>query len=123
MDHAEPGKGLVVHCSTLVANAALEGKGATTAFISNRGLKDILCIGRQARAKLYNLTPTQNTPPVPIELCFETGGRLTAQAELIDYARPAALFVCEQLAVSQTIIGPAIIAEPIGTTWIDVGAA
>ncbi|MDZ4263537.1 MAG: hydantoinase/oxoprolinase N-terminal domain-containing protein, partial [Pseudomonadota bacterium] len=44
----------VVHGSTVATNAALEGKGVRTAFITNHGLGDMLTIGRQARRELYN---------------------------------------------------------------------
>lgn len=51
----------IVHGTTVATNAALEGKGARTVLITNQGLEDILCIGRQNRAELYNLTPTPPT--------------------------------------------------------------
>jgi N-methylhydantoinase A len=74
----------VIHGSTIATNAVLEGKGARTAYIANRGLKDVLSIGRQARRELYNLQPVPFPPPVPEELCLETGGRITHTGELID---------------------------------------
>ena len=48
----------IVHGTTVATNAALEGKGARTVFVTNSGIEDILRIGRQNRAELYNLTPT-----------------------------------------------------------------
>ena len=39
----------VVHGSTVATNAALEGKGVRTVFVTNRGFADLLSIGRQAR--------------------------------------------------------------------------
>ena len=74
----------LVHGSTVATNAALEGKGVRTAFITNRGFKDLLTIGRQARRELYNLQPTPLPPPVPEELCLETGGRLAADGGVVD---------------------------------------
>ncbi|HHM05403.1 MAG TPA: hydantoinase/oxoprolinase family protein [Gammaproteobacteria bacterium] len=74
----------LVHGSTVATNAALEGKGVRTAFITNRGFKDLLTIGRQARAELYNLQPLPVTPPVPAELCLETGGRLGADGSVLE---------------------------------------
>ena len=73
----EPGLELV-HGSTVATNAVLEGKGVRVALVTNRGLKDVLSIGRQAREQLYNLQPEPLPPPVPEELCLETGGRLAA---------------------------------------------
>ncbi|MDX1345011.1 MAG: hydantoinase/oxoprolinase family protein, partial [Sedimenticolaceae bacterium] len=74
----------LVHGSTVATNAALEGKGVRTLFITNRGFGDLLTIGRQARTELYNLQPDILPPPVPEELCVETGGRLDASGQVID---------------------------------------
>ncbi len=74
----------VVHGSTVATNALLEGKGVRTLFITNRGFKDLLTIGRQARKELYNLTPEPVIPPVSEQLCIETGGRLSAKGEQLD---------------------------------------
>jgi N-methylhydantoinase A len=80
----EPDGLRVIHGSTVATNAALEGKGVRTLYIGNRGLGDLLTIGRQARRELYNLQPQPNPPPVPAEDCLETGGRLTPQGEVIE---------------------------------------
>ncbi len=74
----------LVHGSTVATNAALEGKGVRVAYVGNRGLGDLLTIGRQARAKLYELQPAPVPPPVPPELCLETGGRLAADGRLLE---------------------------------------
>ena len=68
----------LVHGSTVATNAVLEGKGVRTVYITNRGLADVLTIGRQARRALYDLQPKPVEPPVPAELCLEIGGRLAA---------------------------------------------
>jgi N-methylhydantoinase A len=74
----------IIHGSTVATNAALEGKGVRTAFITNRGHGDMLTIGRQARRELYNLQPKPIAAPVPAELCLETGGRIGADGELLE---------------------------------------
>ena len=74
----------VIHGSTVATNAVLEGKGVKTVFITNRGFKDMLSIGRQTRRELYNLQPKKIAPPVASDYCLETGGRLSAQAEVIE---------------------------------------
>jgi len=66
----------IVHGSTVATNATLEGKGARTVYICNRGFTDVLRIGRQARSRLYDLHPQPHPDPVPAELTLGTGGRL-----------------------------------------------
>src|SRR5690606_31650111 len=54
-DAASRGQLRIVHGSTVATNAALEGKGVSTAFVTNRGFADLLSIGRQTRPRLYAL--------------------------------------------------------------------
>jgi N-methylhydantoinase A len=68
----------VVHGSTVATNAVLERKGVRTLYITNRGLADVLTIGRQARRELYNLQPQPQLPPVPHKLCVEVSARTAA---------------------------------------------
>ncbi|MES9969539.1 MAG: hydantoinase/oxoprolinase family protein [Candidatus Thiodiazotropha sp.] len=75
---------VIVHGSTVATNAALEGKGVHTLYIGNRGLQDILSIGRQARGELYNLQPHPKTPPVALHDCLETGGRLDYRGNVVE---------------------------------------
>ena len=74
----------IVHGSTVATNAVLEGKGVRCAFITNRGLRDMLTIGRQTRRELYNLQPAPAAVPVARELCLETGGRLGADGSVVE---------------------------------------
>lgn len=74
----------IVHGSTVATNAALEGKGARTAYVTNKGFRDVLTIGRQNRKELYNLTPTKSSPPVPREYCLEVTCRRDAQGNVIE---------------------------------------
>ncbi len=63
-------KAEVIHGSTVATNALLERKGARTAFVTTAGFEDLLAIGRQNRAELYNLTPAPRRLLVERELCF-----------------------------------------------------
>ncbi len=74
----------IVHGSTVVTNAILEGRGVKTVYITNRGFADVLRIGRQTRDNLYTLHPSERTVPLPREHCLETGGRLDAAGRLVD---------------------------------------
>ena len=74
----------IIHGSTVATNAVLESKGVKTVYVSNYGLKDVLHIGRQARRELYNLQPKEIHHPLNRDLCLETGGRLSAQGEIVE---------------------------------------
>jgi N-methylhydantoinase A/oxoprolinase/acetone carboxylase beta subunit len=63
-------KAHVVHGSTVATNALLERKGVRTALITTAGFEDVIQIGRQNRAELYNLTPKPRIPIVPRTMCF-----------------------------------------------------
>lgn len=75
---------LIVHGSTVATNAVLQGRGVNTVYIGNRGFADLLSIGRQARPSLYDLQPAIKKPPVATEHCLETGGRLSAEGEILE---------------------------------------
>jgi N-methylhydantoinase A len=66
----------VVHGSTVATNALLERKGAKTAFVTTAGFEDLIAIGRQNRAELYNLTPPPVKPLVPGDRCFGVKERM-----------------------------------------------
>ena len=59
-----------VHGSTVATNALLEGKGARTALVTTMGFEDVLEIGRQSRAELYNLEQDRTPTLAPWELRF-----------------------------------------------------
>jgi N-methylhydantoinase A len=70
--------GRVIHGSTVATNALLEAKWAKTAFISNRGFKDIMEIGRQNRRRLYELNYVKDLPIVAPEATYGIEGRISA---------------------------------------------
>src|SRR3954465_15775764 len=70
------GPALIVHGTTHVTNAVLEGTFARTALVTTRGFADVLRIGRQARDDLYDLSrPARVAPVVAPELTFELDER------------------------------------------------
>jgi len=94
---------LLLHGTTVATNAILEGKGARTALVLNRGFKDLLTIGRQTRPDLYDLCPIQE-PPIAPEDVFTVPGRLASdgrELEPLDLSEldPAALTDYEAVAV------------------------
>ncbi|MGJ5814751.1 hydantoinase/oxoprolinase family protein [Paludibaculum fermentans] len=72
----------VIHGSTVATNALLERKGARTAFLTTAGFEDLLEIGRQNRAQLYNLTPGPKRLLIPPELCFGVKERTLADGSI-----------------------------------------
>jgi N-methylhydantoinase A len=109
---------LLVHGSTVATNAVLEGKGVRTAFITNSGLRDLLTIGRQARRELYHLNPRPVAPPVPRELCLETGGRLGADGSVVEELTAADL---QTLRASLETLAPEAVAINLLFSYLDAG--
>ncbi len=81
--HLSDGRLQIVHGSTVATNAVLEGKLARTVFVTNHGFADMLQLARQTRPELYALETPAVPPPVPPELCLETGGRLAANGSVV----------------------------------------
>jgi N-methylhydantoinase A len=68
----------VVHGTTLVSNALIERKGATTALVTTKGFRDVLTIRRELRYDLYDLFIEMPEPLVPRRLRFEATERVLA---------------------------------------------
>jgi N-methylhydantoinase A len=67
---------VLAHGTTVATNALLERRGARTAILTTAGFRDIIEIGRQNRAKLYDLSATAPAPLVPRELRFALDERV-----------------------------------------------
>jgi len=108
----------VVHGTTVATNAVLEGKGVRTVFITNRGLGDMLSIGRQARRALYDLQPALIAPPIPREQCLETGGRLAADGSVIE---PLTADDLAALRAQLAVLAPQAVAINLLFSFLDDG--
>ncbi|VAX11082.1 N-methylhydantoinase A [hydrothermal vent metagenome] len=108
----------IVHGSTVATNAVLEGKGVSTVFITNRGLGDMLSIARQTRRQLYALQPSSPMPPVPASHCLETGGRLAADAMVVEDLTDADL---QTLVLQVARLKPAAVAINLLFSYLDDG--
>jgi N-methylhydantoinase A len=96
------------HGTTVATNALLERKGARTALITTEGFRDVIEIGRQNRASLYDLTAHHPAPLVPRDLRFTIVERsgpegliepldeksLGEALQALDKAGPEAVAVC-----------------------------
>lgn len=88
----------VRHGTTVATNALIEGKGAATALITNRGFRDVLALRRQARPALFSLEQRISPPLVPEPLRFEVAGRIGPDgAELEPVELPEIEAVCRRL--------------------------
>jgi N-methylhydantoinase A len=73
----------LVHGTTVVINALIEGKGAKTALITTEGFRDILEIGRSNRLEMYNALYKKPDPLVPRYLCFGVKERISATGKVL----------------------------------------
>jgi N-methylhydantoinase A len=71
------------HGMTVATNALLERRGARTALVTTEGFRDVLEIGRQTRADLYDLTRAAPAPLVPRELRFTVRERMGPDGPLV----------------------------------------
>jgi len=92
---------LFAHGMTVATNALLEGRTARTALIATAGFTDVIELGRQARAHLYELCAARPEPLVPVELRFAAPERMGPDGPLRALDPAAARALVEQLARSQ----------------------
>ena len=64
------------HGMTVATNALLEGRTARTALLATEGFTDVVELGRQNRARLYELCVASPAPLVPAELRFGAPERM-----------------------------------------------
>ena len=73
-----------VHGTTVATNALLEGKGGRTALVTTLGFEDVLEIGRQSRAELYNLNMDRPPALAPWELRFGLPERVEHDGNILE---------------------------------------
>ena len=73
-----------VHGSTVATNALLERKGGRTALVTTLGFEDVLEIGRQNRAELYNLNVDRAPALAPGELRFGLPERVDHTGNILE---------------------------------------
>ena len=80
-----------VHGTTVATNALLEGKGGRTALVTTLGFEDVLEIGRQSRAELYNLNMDRPPALAPWELRFGLPERVEHDGNILEDLTPESL--------------------------------
>ena len=72
-----------IHGTTLITNALIERKGATTAFVTTKGFRDVLEMGKEMRYDIYDLLIVLPKPLVPRSLSYEVVERLNGRGEVV----------------------------------------
>lgn len=78
----------ITHGSTVATNALLERRGARVALITTAGFEDVLLIGRQTRAELYNFMVEGRRPLIEPGLTFGVQERLAANGSVLTALEP-----------------------------------
>jgi N-methylhydantoinase A len=78
----------IVHATTLITNALIEGKTGRAALITTKGFGDTLLIRDEHRYDMYDLQIEFPAPPIPRALTFELDERATADGRVV--AEPSA---------------------------------
>jgi N-methylhydantoinase A len=73
----------IIHGTTLVINAIIERKGATTSLLTTAGFRDIIEIGREMRYDVYNFQIEYPIPLIPRHLIFEVNERVSFDGKVI----------------------------------------
>lgn len=74
---------LAIHGTTLITNALIERKGATTALITTAGFRDVLEMGTEMRYDIYDLRMARPAPLVSRPLRFEVTERLDKDGNVL----------------------------------------
>ncbi|MCW3017199.1 MAG: hyuA [Solirubrobacterales bacterium] len=77
----------IVHATTLVTNALIEGTGAPVAFVTTAGFEDVFEIRTEHRYDMYDIQIEFAPPPVPRERILGIAERTVAGGAIL--ARPA----------------------------------
>ncbi|WP_312924820.1 hydantoinase/oxoprolinase family protein [Thermocatellispora tengchongensis] len=77
--------GRVVHATTLATNAVLERRGERVAYVTTRGFRSTIPLGRYARVEedRYDLRFDPPPPPVAAQDCFEVPERIGPRGEVL----------------------------------------
>jgi N-methylhydantoinase A len=86
------------HGMTVATNALLEGRTARTALLTTAGFTDVLELGRQNRAHLYQLCEASPPPLVGAELRFGADERIGPEGTLRALEQAPARALVEELA-------------------------
>jgi len=81
----------IVHATTLITNALIEGKTGRAGLVTTDGFGDTLLIRDEHRYDMYDLQIEFPAPPIPRDRTFEIDERVTAAGEVVTKPSSAAL--------------------------------
>ena len=97
-----------VHGSTIATNTLLEGKGGRTSLVTTLGFEDVLEIGRQNRADLYDLQLERPPALSPWELRFGLPERVDYNGVILEDLTPVAVAALAALVQDAAVDGVAV---------------
>ena len=97
-----------IHGSTVATNALLEGKGGRTALVTTMGFEDVLEIGRQNRADLYDLSMERPEPLAPWQLRFGLPERIDYTGTILEDLTPESVDALVDLLNEAQVDGVAV---------------
>jgi N-methylhydantoinase A len=99
---------LFAHGTTVATNALLERRGGRTALITTEGFRDLLEIGRQNRASLYDLARHRPSPLVPRSLRFTVRERMGPQGVILPLDESSVAAAVDAVAAAGGVEGVAV---------------
>lgn len=99
----------ITHGTTLAINALLERRGARTAFVTTKGFRDVLIMGREYRYDIYDLNGSPAMPLLPRSQAFELDERVTARGEVVTLLKEAEVVALAAELMSQAYEAVAVL--------------
>jgi N-methylhydantoinase A len=96
------------HGTTVATNALLERAGGRTALVTTDGFRDLLEIGRQNRASLYDLTRHRPPSLVPRDLRFTVRERMGPQGVVVPLDEASVAEAAEAVAAAGDVEAVAV---------------
>ncbi len=96
------------HGTTVATNALLERRGGRTALVTTEGFRDLLEIGRQNRASLYDLARHHPPPLVPRDLRFTVRERMGPEGVITPLDEATVVTAAEAVAAAGNVEAVAV---------------
>ncbi len=108
----------MTHGSTVATNALLERKGARVAMVTTAGFEDVLLIGRQTRAELYNFQVVAPRPLIGAGMTVGVAERLGADGVAVEELTDAEM---ERVVEAVKRLGPDSVAVCLLHSYANAG--